>query len=180
MNSSERSAAGLRAVLGRWAALVRRGTASPQQRPPWHVITAASLAGAMTIGVLGLTGDVAGTPVLVAAFGSSCVLVFLLPDGPLSQPVGVIGGHFVSALCGLVVHTLMPVEWWSLGLSVGAAMAAMAALRIVHPPAGATPIAIMLTHGGWGYLFTPVLAGAVLLTVCALIHRVLMRRFSGD
>lgn len=143
---------------------------------PWHTILAASVAGALTIAILGLVGDATGFPILIAAFGSSCVLVFLLPDAPLSQPANVVGGHAVSALCGLAVHSLLPTAWWSLGLAVGLAMAAMAGGRVIHPPAGGTPIAIMLTHEGWGYLFTPVIAGAVVLTVCALTYRWLLDR----
>jgi CBS-domain-containing membrane protein len=133
----------------------------------------ASLGGALTIAVLSLTGDIVGTPILNAAFGSSCVLVFLLPDAPLSQPLNVVGGHLVSALCGAVAHAFLPTTWWSLALSVGAAMAAMASLRIIHPPAGGTPIAILLAHEGWGYLLTPVLAGSLILTTCALLYRAL-------
>ncbi|PII83050.1 hypothetical protein BMH32_09375 [Leucobacter sp. OLJS4] len=143
---------------------------------PWHTIAGASVAGALTIAVLGMTGDLAGTPILITAFGSSCVLVFLLPDAPLSRPINVIGGHFLSALCGLAIHSVLPTAWWSFGLSVGMAMAVMAAARVVHPPAGGTPIAILMTHEGWEYLFTPVLAGALVLTTCALAYRLLLRR----
>jgi CBS-domain-containing membrane protein len=146
---------------------------------PWHLALAASAAGGLTIAVLGLAGDLAGTPILIAAFGSSCVLVFLMPDAALSQPVNVIGGHLVAALCGVAVHALLPVAWWSLGLAVGVAMAAMAAARVIHPPAGGTPIAIMMTHAGWGYLFTPVLVGAVILSACALGYRMLLKRFAA-
>ncbi|WP_285725513.1 HPP family protein [Psychromicrobium xiongbiense] len=142
---------------------------------PWHVIVAASIAGGLTIAVLAATGDLVGTPILIAAFGSSCVLVFLLPYAPLSRPLNVIGGHFISALCGLAVQAFLPVAWWSLGLAVGLAMAAMASLRVIHPPAGGTPIAILLTHAGWGYLLTPILAGAVILSLCALGYRMLLR-----
>lgn len=149
-----------------------------QQLPPWHLVLAASVAGGLTIALLGITGELAHTPILIAAFGSSCVLVFLLPDAALSQPVNVIGGHFIAALSGLVVHTVMPVTWWSLGIAVGLAMAAMAAARVIHPPAGGTPIAIMTTHAGWGYLFTPVLAGAVILSACALAYRLTLARLT--
>ncbi|PRB04590.1 hypothetical protein CQ047_16505 [Microbacterium sp. MYb72] len=145
---------------------------------PWHLVLAASVSGGLTIAVLGLAGDLTGTPILIAAFGSSCVLVFLMPDAALSQPVNVIGGHVIAALCGLVVHAMMPVAWWSLGLAVGLAMATMALARVIHPPAGGTPIAIMMTHAGWGYLFTPVLVGAVVLSSCALAYRLLLRRVS--
>ncbi|MBT1003880.1 HPP family protein [Paenarthrobacter sp. DKR-5] len=163
------------AVWVRTRATVRRFMTPTQPRAPWPAILVAALGGALTIAVLSLTGNATGTPILIAAFGSSCVLVFLLPDAPLSQPVNVVGGHMVSALCGVAAHAFLPTAWWSLGLSVGAAMAAMAALRIIHPPAGGTPIAILLAHEGWGYLLTPVLAGSLILTACALLYRVLLR-----
>ena len=156
-----------------WAS-VRRMVTPTQPRAPWSAVLAAALAGALTIAVLSLTGDALGTPILIAAFGSSCVLVFLLPDAPLSQPANVVGGHMVSALCGVAVQAFLPTAWWSLGLAVGAAMVAMASLRIIHPPAGGTPIAILLAHEGWNYLLTPVLAGSLILTACALLYRALM------
>lgn len=161
-----------------WArsrAFARRMVTPTQQRAHWSAILVAAFAGALTTAVLSLTGDAAGTPILIAAFGSSCVLVFLLPEAPLSQPVNVVGGHMVSALCGAAAHAFLPTAWWGLGLAVGAAIAAMAALRIIHPPAGGTPIAILLTHAGWDYLLTPVLAGSLILTACALLYRVLLR-----
>lgn len=155
---------------------IKRAAMPTQPRMPLPLLLAASLGGALTIAVLALTGDAVGTPILIAAFGSSCVLVFLLPHAPLSQPVNVIGGHLVSALCGVLAHAFLPTAWWSLGLSVGAAMAAMAALRIIHPPAGGTPIAILLGHEGWGYLLAPVLAGSLVLSACAVAYRVLLYR----
>lgn len=162
-----------RTTWARTWAYVRRTMTPTQPRAPRSAILMAALAGALTITVLSLTGDAVGTPILIAAFGSSCVLVFLLPDAPLSQPINVVGGHMVSALCGVVAHAFLPTAWWSLGLAVGAAMAAMAALRIIHPPAGGTPIAILLAHESWGYLLTPVLAGSLILTACALLYRAL-------
>ncbi|UBH06674.1 hypothetical protein K8P10_002185 [Leucobacter sp. Psy1] len=93
-----------------------------------------------------MVSDLARTLILIAAFGSSCVLVFLLPDAPLSRPLSVVGGHSIAALCGLLAHTVFPTRWWSLGISVGVAMAAMALARVIHPRAGGTPIAILLTH----------------------------------
>lgn len=142
----------------------------------WDTVLTAALGGAATVAVIGLVGQLAGAPLLMAAFGSSCVLIFLFPDVPLSRPVNVIGGHTTSAVAGLVVHATFPTSWWSLGLSVGLAMAVMATARVVHPPAGATPLAVMTTHESWSYLLTPVLAGAVILSVCAVLHRLLLGR----
>ena len=166
------------AARGTWAAAFWARIRPTQPALPWHAILAAAVAGGVTIALLGEAGNLAGTPILIAAFGSSCVLIFLVPDGPLSRPLNVVGGHFLAALCGLIVQTFLPVTWWSLGLAVGLAMAAMATARVIHPPAGGTPIALMLGGEGWDYLFTPVLAGALALSACALIYRFFLARFS--
>jgi len=43
---------------------------------------------------------------------------------------------------------------------------------LTHPPAGATVLAVLMTHPGWNFLLTPVMAGAVTLVVVALgVHR---------
>ena len=45
----------------------------------------------------------AGMPLLMAPFGASCVLLFAVPNSPLSQPANVIGGHAVATLAGLAL-----------------------------------------------------------------------------
>ena len=179
MNGTTQATPTRRSAWSRRWSVARQSLGPAQIRLPWHVIVAASLAGAATISVLSVTGDTVGTPILIAAFGSSCVLVFLMPDTPLARPVNVIGGHVISAFVGLVVLAVLPVNGWSIGISVGAAMAAMASARVIHPPAGGTPIAVMLTHAGWDYLFTPVLAGAVILCGCALVYRFILHRMTA-
>lgn len=147
----------------------------PRESLPLTTIVAGGLGGAFTIALLGFTGDFFGVPLLIAAFGSSCVLLFLVPDSPFSRPVSVVGGHVVAATCGLLIHSVLPTAWWSLGIAVGLAMIGMASLRVIHPPAGGTPIAILLSHQGWDYLLMPVLVGSLVLSACALGYRRLVR-----
>lgn len=106
----------------------------------------------------------------MAPFGATCVLLFALPKSPLAQPRSIIGGHFISALTGLVVINLLGDGMIFIALSVGISIALMQLLRVVHAPAGANPILIIMsrTHDYW-FLFTPVLSGAVLLVIVALI-----------
>ena len=156
----------------------------PWRRPlaprlPWHVVLAASIAGALTIATLSLGEDLASAPLLVGAFGSSCVLVFLVPHGPHSHPANVLVGHVVSAACGIAVISVLPLAWYSLAAGMGLAMAVMAGLRVIHAPAGATALTVMLSNADWDYLVTPVLAGALVLTGCALLYRRLMWRVIG-
>ncbi|PSP07246.1 MAG: HPP family protein, partial [Cyanobacteria bacterium SW_7_48_12] len=38
-----------------------------------------------------------------------------------------------------------------------------------HPPAGAEPLVVILEDVSWGFIFVPVLAGSVILVLCALV-----------
>ena len=84
----------------------------------------AGLGGALAITTLVLLGYVSDSALLMAPFGASCVLLFSLPNSPLSQPINVIAGHTISVVIGLVLHSFLPVDWWSLALAVGLAIAA--------------------------------------------------------
>lgn len=60
----------------------------------------------------------------------------------------------------------------SLSLSVGMAICLMQFLRVVHPPAGANPIVIMVAGKeiiGFDFLITPVLSGSIVLVVVAML-----------
>ena len=73
-------------------------------------------------------------------------MLFSAPGSPLSQPASVIVGHIVSTGIGLALRVLLLMEWWSIGLAI--AIAAMAALWVTHPPAGADPL--VLDNPEWG------------------------------
>ena len=138
----------------------------------------AGVGGALAIGVVALLGDASGVMWLMAPFGATCVLLFSVPASPLSQPANVIGGHIVSTLIGLTVVALLPVTWWSMALGVGLAIAAMAALRITHPPAGADPLVVMMAGVGanavgFEFLLFPTLTGVVaLVAVASVVHHI--------
>ena len=142
----------------------------PAQSLP--VVFKAGIGGLLAISAVAWISLVTGNPLLMAPFGATCVLLFSVPGSPLSQPANVIGGHVVSTAIGLLLHMFLAVEWWSLGLAVGLAIAAMAALRVTHPPAGADPLVVLLDNPGWGYLGFPVAFGALVLILIAwLFHR---------
>ena len=136
-------------------------------------IIKAGLGGAVAIAIVALLSEQSGVMWLMAPFGATCVLLFSVPASPLSQPANVVGGHFVSTLIGLIVLFTLPVTWWSMALAVGLAIAAMAALRITHPPAGADPLVVMMAGVGFDFLLFPTLTGSVaLVMVAVLIHRI--------
>ena len=127
------------------------------------------IGGVVSIAVIAWLSVLTDSLLLMAPFGASCVLLFSVPNSPLSQPINVIGGHLVSTTIGILLFQFLPSEWWSLGLAVGLSITAMAALRITHPPAGADPLVVFFGAFGWEYLLFPVVTGSILLTLLAWV-----------
>jgi len=128
--------------------------------------------GAIGIFLLSLFTIGTGSPLLMAPFGASCVLLFAVPDSPLSQPKNVIGGHFISALVGVVFVSLWPASPIVLSLAVAVAIFLMVIFKVTHPPAGADPIVILIGAKGFSFLLFPVLSGSILLVLIAYVfHR---------
>lgn len=134
--------------------------------------TKAGLGALAGIAFVAWLGDVTGAMLLVAPFGATCVLLFALPDSPLSQPMNVICGHLMATAVSLAVDAALPPGWWSMALAVGLVIALMSVLRITHPPAGADPLVVLAIHPGIEFLIYPMLLGsAVLVAVATLVHR---------
>ncbi|MNZ79020.1 HPP family protein [compost metagenome] len=131
----------------------------------------AAAGGTLAIALLLYLGDVLSAALLMAPFGASCVIAFLLPDSPLAKPRSIIGGHVLSTLAGLVMLHLFGPSLWSMAIAVGLSILVMHYTRTVHPPAGADPLVVILGGAGWSFLLTPVLAGAVLITAVAYVYR---------
>jgi len=143
-----------------------------QAAQSYPAIIKAGIGGVITIAIVSLMSNLTDSILLMASFGASCVLLFSVPQSPLSQPINVIAGHVVSSLFGLGLHQFLSPEWWVLGLAVGLAIAIMALLRITHPPAGADPLVIFFTDPGWWYIIFPVLLGSIALVIIAwLFHK---------
>lgn len=112
---------------------------------------------------------------LIGSFGASCVLVYGVIQSPLAQPRNLIGGHVVSALVGVTVQKLVPdVIWVAAPLAVSLSIVLMQVTKTLHPPGGATAL-IAVTGGtqitslGYMYVLNPVLSGASILLLFALI-----------
>jgi CBS-domain-containing membrane protein len=139
------------------------------KRPPLKHIALSWLGGALAIGLAALIAHSAGAPVLMAPFGASAVLAFGVPDSPLAQPRNIVGGHTVTAIVGVLFLSLFGDAWWVAGLATASGIAAMQITRTVHPPAGANPLLVLMAGLGWDFVLTPVISGALLLTLVALV-----------
>ncbi|GAA6023715.1 hypothetical protein JCM11491_002678 [Sporobolomyces phaffii] len=104
-------------------------------------------------GVRGFQGD---TPLAIGSLGATAVLLYVVPESPLSQPRNVIGGHMISALSGVIISQLFalnsrfsepltedntivqPRSWYHLtpvayALAVAIAVFGMQITKTVHP-----------------------------------------------
>lgn len=144
------------------------------------------LGGAVAIGTIVLVcqhfvgGE--GAALLVASMGASAVLLFAVPEGPLSQPWAVVGGHTLSAVVGVLSASLVSDPLLAACLAVGGAIGVMQRCGCVHPPGGATALSAVV--GGAGvralgaqYVLTPVLLNAaIIVTVAVAFNGLLARR----
>lgn len=143
-----------------------------QHRLPTSRVVVAGLGSSLAVALLGLIGQSTGHVLLAATLGASCVLVFALPEAPVSQPFTLVAGHVVSSSIGWLVSLVLPSTWWSAAVAVGLAISTMALLRIVHPPAGADPIVLLTSSTGPVHLLAPVLLGSVLVVAIGVVlHR---------
>lgn len=114
---------------------------------------------------------------LIAPMGASAVLIFALPASPLAQPWSVVGSHCVAALVGVACAAWIPDTAWAGAAAVGLAIAAMFALRCLHPPGGATALFAVLSHAVEPrFVLFPVLANAVLMALAGMAYNRLTGR----
>ena len=140
------------------------------QRLPLLIIALAWVGGTFATAILALLGNWQNVAMILGSFGASCLLIFAYPESPFAQPRNIVGGHFITTFTGLSFLTLFGIEWWSLALAVGTAIALMLLLRVPHPPAGSNPLIVMLGGVKWHFLVTPTLIGTLALVVVALIY----------
>jgi CBS domain-containing membrane protein len=112
---------------------------------------------------------------LIGSFGASGVLVYGVIQSPLAQPRNLIGGHVISAIVGVTAAKLFPdILWLASAVAVASAIVCMQITKTLHPPGGATAL-IAVTGSpailklGYWYVISPVLSGAVILLIVALI-----------
>ncbi|WP_020629853.1 HPP family protein [Amycolatopsis alba] len=131
---------------------------------------------------IGLCAILSGAPLLFPSLGPTAFLVFASPQAPGASPRNTVLGHLAGVLAGLTglavtglltaAPDLTHPSWPRIGaaaIALGLTCAAMAALEIPHPPAGATTLIIAL-----GLLHTTpqivaVLAGVVLIALLAVL-----------
>ncbi|GGG58961.1 HPP family protein [Paenibacillus radicis (ex Gao et al. 2016)] len=150
-----------------WSKMKGAGRSPLKVSAKTAIISAAG--GFIAIAILAWLTGLTGQPWIMAPFGASCVLAFGVWESPLSQPRNIIGGHFISTMTGLLLFHLFGQGLIVLAVGVALAILFMMLTKTTHPPAGADPIVVILAGSGWSFLFTPVLAGSVVIVLVALL-----------
>ncbi|MBC7381506.1 MAG: HPP family protein [Bacteroidia bacterium] len=125
---------------------------------------------------------------LIGSFGASSVLVYGAIQSPLAQPRNLIGGHLISAITGVTVAQLLPdIIWLTAPLAVSLSIVFMQISKTLHPPGGATALIAVIGSErikalGYMYVLNPVLSGACILLLVALIFNNITsnRRYPTD
>jgi len=110
---------------------------------------------------------------IMGSIGSSAVLLFAVPHGPLSQPWPLVGGQTISAFVGVTVANLIPDMFLAAGVAVASAIVIMHYARCLHPPGGATAMFAVLGGEsvralGWWFVLTPALLNTLVILVIAI------------
>lgn len=109
------------------------------------------------------------TNLLIAPFGASCVLLFSVPESPLTQPRNLLGGHLIGGSSGLCFRSLAtgnsPYSWLAPGLACACTVLLMTLTNTIHPAGGATALVAVptrdsgLVETGFIFLAVPLLLG---------------------
>lgn len=143
-------------------------------------------AGLVAIAVVALAAYLLKEPLLFPSLGASVLLIFQAPLSQSATPRNTLLGHMVGLLVGLsalwlfgLLETPSALQagfTWprveATATAVAVTSAVLVALKISHPPAGATTliVALGLISGGRAALYIPI--GVVMVTaLCWFINR---------
>jgi CBS-domain-containing membrane protein len=146
-------------------------------RSNWKTYLWRALGGAIGIYAMLFLAEMGHFPIALVPFATSVVNVNGHPDAAPGQPRALIGGHIISTLIGLSMLSLFGNSEIVAAAAVGLSIAAMHMSGTMHPPAGINPLIIVTSSLPWSFLFVPVIAGVIVLTVLAYIWHGIENRF---
>jgi len=117
---------------------------------------------------------VRAAPLLIASMGASSVLLFAAPHSPMAQPWPFLGGHLISAVIGVTCFRFIGEPLVAAAMAVSLAILVMHLTNCLHPPGGATALAMVIggleMHQlGYGAVLDPVGLNVAVLMVFTLL-----------
>ena len=139
---------------------------------------ASGISAAIVIGVLAfLTLRTSAGVWLMFSFGATVFIVFVLYNLETAQPKNIFFGHLVSVLVGIIFNETIGFSFYSLGLSVGVAVALMVYLKVMHPPAASNPLVVLFTDVSYNFILFPVITGTIIIILMSiLINKFILKR----
>ncbi len=136
------------------------------------------ISAALVIGVLAfLTLRTSSGIWLMFSFGATIFIVFVLYSLETAQPKNIFFGHLVSVLVGIIFNETIGFSFYSLGLSVGVAVALMVYLKIMHPPAASNPLVVLFTDVSFDFVLFPVITGTIVIILMSVfINKIILKR----
>ena len=131
----------------------------------------AGIFSSITIGVLTLlTYKTSLGLFLMTSFGSSMVLLYGFPENPFAQPKNIFFGHLLTAFIGVSFLNYIPLPLFiNIALAVGVGVFFMMIFNIVHPPAGANPIIVIIGGVSYEYLINPIIFGSLIVLFFGIV-----------
>jgi len=139
---------------------------------------ASGISAAIVIGVLAfLTLKTSAGVWIMFSFGATVFIVFALHNLETAQPKNIFFGHLVSVLVGIIFNETIGFSFYSLGLSVGVAVALMVYLKVMHPPAASNPLVVLFTDVSFDFILFPVITGSIAIILMSIfINKIVLKR----
>jgi CBS-domain-containing membrane protein len=153
-------------TLGKWRSCP---LTCPVERPHHRHIFWSWFGSFLAIAATSYLAAKTNSPLLMAPFGATSVLIFGVPDSPLAQPRNVIGGNLLAAFVSLIILHFFGSDPFAMAMAVSTAIGVMQFTGTVHPPSGAVALVVMMTHPNWQFLLIPTLEGSMILVLCAVV-----------
>ena len=136
------------------------------------------ISAAVVIGVLAfLTLRTSAGVWLMFSFGATVFIIFVLYNLETAQPKNVFFGHLVSILVGVIFNETIGFSFYSLGLSVGVAVALMSYLKVMHPPAASNPLVALSMDLSFDFVLFPVITGTIaIIFMAVVINKIILKR----
>ena len=133
---------------------------------------------ALVIGVLAfLTLRTTAGVWLMFSFGATVFIVFVLYNLDTAQPKNIFFGHLVSVIVGIIFNETIGFSFYSLGLSVGVAVALMVYLKVMHPPAASNPLVVLFADVSYDFILFPVITGTIVIILMSIfINKIILKR----
>ena len=138
----------------------------------------AGIAGAFIIAVLSYLSLETSTGLwLTFSFGSTTLIVLVFYKSEVAQPYNVFFGHLLAAVVGVIIKELFGISFLTLSISVGISITLMMYLKVVHPPAAANPIVVILNDASYDFIIFPIIIGLILLLLLSIvINKIILKR----